>query len=278
MIIRHINPSTIAPTGTNVPEFQSWVIESDRLRNINDSDLVAADLEVDVSPSTNPLLFDPTNNTVVEGQAEVFIGKSTPTASWSETTADTGSHIDLTVMTSSNPLFADYQPHNSNVFSFVDNFSYTTSSGATAYLTQASCDYQVIGWHADPDQDPFTTDPSVTAPPQANRLSDLQMALKYGGSASAMAWLSSNASTRVLCHATMYDVAYNATSVPTNVMANNAGQSLQQKQSIAVGVTPLDVRPELCICVSKLKTATLPPSDFCHLASDRTRNLADNPL
>ena len=241
LIIRHITQSSVTPTGTNIPEFQSWVIESDRLRNINDADLQTADLEVDVSPTTNPLLFDPTNTTVVEGQAEAFVGKCTPTTTWSEATAAAGSHINLNVMTSSNPLFADYQPHNSNVFSFIDNFNYTTSGGATAYLTKAICDYEVIGWHSDANQDPFTTDPSVTAPPHVNRLSDCQMAMKDGGSASAIAWLNSTTGTRVLCHATMYDVAYDAGNSPVNVQANTAGQILQQKQSIAVGVTPLDV-------------------------------------
>ena len=232
----------MVPSGVNVPQFQSWIVESDRLRNINDSDMQSVDLEVDVSPSTNPLLFDPKNGTVVEGQAEAFIGKSTPTASWTEAAASSGQHINLSVMTSSNPLFADYQPHNSNVFSFVDNFSYTTSSGATAYLSQASCDYQVIGWHASADQDPFTTDPTVLAPHQADRLNDLQMALKSGGTASAVAWLNSSTATRVLCHATMYDVIYNAKTAPSTVKADAAGQLLQQTQSIAVGVTPLDVR------------------------------------
>ena len=232
----------MVPSGVNIPQFQSWVIESDRLRNINDSDMQSVDLEVDVSPSTNPLLFDPSNGTVVEGQAEAFIGKSTPTVSWTEASASSGQHISLTVMTSSNPLFAGYQPHNSNVFSFVDNFDYTTSTGATAYLSQASCDYQVIGWHASADQDPFTTNPSVPAPVQASRINDLQMALKSGGTASAVAWLNSNTATRVLCHATMYDVTYNAAKVPSTVKADAAGQLLQQKQSIAVGVTPLDVR------------------------------------
>lgn len=238
MVIRHINTNTVAPAGAKIPEFQSWVIESDRLWNINDPDLKTADLEVDVSPSTNPLLFDPSNGTVVEGQAEAFIGKCTPISTWSE---GTGNHINLNVMTSSNPLFADYQPHNSNVFSFLDNFSYTSSGGATAYLTKASCDYQVIGWHSDANQDPFTTDQRVTAPPHVNRLNDCQMALKSADSDTAIAWLGSSNPTRVLCHATMYDVAYDAASVPPNVKANTAGQLLQQKQSIAVGVTPLDV-------------------------------------
>ena len=195
---------------------------------------------MDVSPSTNPLLFDPANGTVVEGQAEAFIGKCTPTASWTEAAASAGSHIDLNVMTSSNPLFADYQPHNSNVFSFLDNFSYT-SGNTTAYLTKASCDYHVIGWHSDANDDPFTTDPKVTAPPQASRLKDCQMALKSGGSDSAIAWLNANNPTRALCHASMYDVMYDLGSTPNNVKANTAGQLLQQTQSIAVGVTPLDV-------------------------------------
>ncbi|KAL8832472.1 MAG: hypothetical protein Q9191_000242 [Dirinaria sp. TL-2023a] len=263
LVIRHINAASIAPAGTKIPEFQSWVIESDRLRNINDDDLTGADLEVDVSPSTNPVLLDPSSGTVVEGQAEAFIGQCTPAASWSESAASAGSHIDLTVMTSSNPLFADYQPHNSNVFSFVDNFSYTTASGSTGYLTKAICDYQVIGWHSSSDHDPFTTDPRVSSPPQANRLQDCQLALKNGDSASAIAWLNSNAATRVLCHATMYDVAYDVGSVPPTVLANTAGQLLQQSQSIAVGVTPLDT----CIPAAPILFLCLPTPEEQHIVN-----------
>ncbi|KAL8672154.1 MAG: hypothetical protein Q9168_003377 [Polycauliona sp. 1 TL-2023] len=246
LIIRHINQGSVVPANTSVPEFQSWVVESDSLRNINDKDLQAADLEVDVSPSTNPLLFNPTDNSVVEGQAEAFVGKCTSTDAWNEEDASKGKHINLTVMTSSNPLFADYQPHNNNVFSFLDNFSYTTSGGSKAYLSKALCDYFVVGWHSRDSDDPFTTDASVPAPAHSSRLSDCQMALKNGGSASAIAWLNANTATRVLCHATMYDVAYDTAKVPDRVQADIAGQLLQSKQSIAVGVSPLDALMAYC--------------------------------
>jgi len=53
----------------------------------------------------------------------------------------------LNLFTSSNQLFADYQPHNSNVFSIVDRFEITNEHGVeVGVLTQAKASYFVIGW------------------------------------------------------------------------------------------------------------------------------------
>lgn len=219
-------------------------MESDRLRNINDADLADKDLEVDVTPSINPGGLDPTVATVIQEQAEVFIGKSTVADQWDPKEADAAARVDLTVLTSSNPLFPDYQPHNSNVFSILDNFSYKGSTGGHAsdlYLDSATCDYFVVGWHSSADHDPFTTAPILPTPLNDDRLGSCQMQLKDNSTDSAKDWRNTKTPTRILCHAAMYDVKYVRGDVPGTVLADEAGLQLKEKQSIAVGVTPLDV-------------------------------------
>lgn len=45
---------------------------------------------------------------------------------------------------SGNPLLADYQPHNANIFSILDNFAYQDGE-TTEYLVRAQADYSIIG-------------------------------------------------------------------------------------------------------------------------------------
>ncbi|KAK0721739.1 hypothetical protein B0T26DRAFT_700168 [Lasiosphaeria miniovina] len=55
-----------------------------------------------------------------------------------------------------NPLLADYQVHNTNIFSIVDNFEFKRN-GQTTYVDAAEADYSVIGWHSRDDDDPMTS-------------------------------------------------------------------------------------------------------------------------
>ena len=162
------------------------------------------------------------------------------------------------MLASSNPLFADYQAHNANVLSFVDNFKYTDKNGNTQYLTTAKCDYFVIGWHSNSDHDPLTTDPDTlkamlasTDPKLANycnadRLDQCDMRLKDKSDQAAKDWLLSRSACRTLCHSTMYDVEYNKASLPTNIQAEAAGKQFSLAQPIAIGASPLDVSAHAC--------------------------------
>jgi len=51
----------------------------------------------------------------------------------------------LTHAASANPLLPDYQIHNPNIFSLVDNFAYQENS-QTKYLDEAKADYCIIGY------------------------------------------------------------------------------------------------------------------------------------
>ena len=138
-----------------------------------------------------------------------------------------------------------------NVFTILDNFKYKDSNGKDAFLDSASADYHVVGWHSEDDADPFTTYTDKTntkIPKNADRLTDCSMTMKDATSGTAPAWLQQQASGRVLCHASMYDVQYNRdkTKQPQHIPAAAAGQKLATAQPIAVGTTPMDALLAFC--------------------------------
>lgn len=260
IVIRRLDMNTISPKGVKIPPVQAWLIESDRMRNINDADLASSDLEVDVVPFVN--LESTAGDSVIDGQAEVFIGSKTLIYPTVGKTASTPAYINLDVLTSANPLFADYQPHNGNVFSMLDNFAYDQNGGC---LTEARADYQVIGWHSDQGDDPFSTDSTISIPPShMSRLQALEMRLKapvisnpdkassntvpwiespdFGST-----WLSDNAQTRLLTHGTMYGVHWKGgpTGRPGTCLADAAAANFK-KQPISIGATPLDALYAYC--------------------------------
>ncbi|KAG7126732.1 Inositol-1 like protein [Verticillium longisporum] len=161
LVIRHISDSSsIMPPEArgSVKEFTAWVVESDRLRTLEELG-PEEDLQVDVSP----FISAADGGVSVADQAEVFIGKKEPIESWSEpldapppppppSKKKKPQFIEnFSLLASSNQLFADYQPHNSNVFSIVDNFEYTKDN----FLVAAKASYYVIGWHSVPGDDLF---------------------------------------------------------------------------------------------------------------------------
>jgi hypothetical protein len=123
LVVRRLKPGSYFPADAPIPEFQGWIVESDRVFMIDEID-EGADLEIDVSPFVES--GDPDAPDAVKKQAEVFIGRKTDAVKWAQETTS-GNHLKLTIMSSSNPLFADYTPHNANVFSMCDNLSFGNS-------------------------------------------------------------------------------------------------------------------------------------------------------
>ncbi|KAK1139553.1 hypothetical protein N8T08_000693, partial [Aspergillus melleus] len=166
----------------------------------------------------------------VAEQAEIFIGRKTRLSEWrravpAKTTIPGG----LNLQGSGNPLFADFQLHNSNVFSIVDNF-----------------DYYVIGWHKDAASDPLNVVEDERS--RLERLQSIFMTLEHGGKQSdqhddkVRQWLESTESTRLVCHGAMYNVDWDESRKPTAVPADKFAQRLRNPQipTVAVGTTPLD--------------------------------------
>jgi hypothetical protein len=142
--------------------------------------------------------------------------------------------VSLTINSSSNPFFADQTSANSNVFSILDNFAYGSAS-QPSYLTQATADYCVIGWHSNGANDPFTGDPRELQ----DKLPDLFMSVANTSDPR----LALTADTKSLYHGSMYAVTFDQANRPTTVLADNFGKNFYEgakMEPVSVGATPLD--------------------------------------
>lgn len=221
LVIRHLHRAGMEPAEASIPELEAWVIESDKPNDINNLG-AEVDLEVDVSPF---IRTGGPGDVNIAQQAEVFIGGKTVAKDWKED-EKADERQPLTVLTSSNPLFADYQPHNSNVFSMLDRFEYGPDK---KQLTKGTASYYVLGWHSSRTSDILNT-PLLAS--LKDRLRDHNMTLTgpYDEKTSA----------RVLCHGAMYHVEWDAEKKPGIVLADRHSQNLNGPAPVAVGTTVLD--------------------------------------
>lgn len=251
-IIRDFTPDPAKPNSK--PDLvTAWVVESDKLRKIDELD-ASIDIETDVSPFV-AYSNDTSNGDLLNNQAENYIGQKVELSKWTEPTlpgTDLKDRVPLTVMNSSNPLFADYAVHNPNVFSTKDNFQYgTDQNGNPLYLATATCDYVVVGWHSDIKWDPLGTvkDPDApldlrsrveklfcTAPVNSDGLDDK----KTKDTVTSLGNKSGDI-TRLICHAARYSVVFNADKpdTPADKYAANFTDDVDM-EPIAVGTSPLD--------------------------------------
>jgi hypothetical protein len=81
LVVRRLTSS--APAGNGLPEYQAWVVESDRVSRIDDLG-PGVDLEVDVAPFV--LSGDPTTLGQAQLQSEIFLGMKFPAQGWTENT------------------------------------------------------------------------------------------------------------------------------------------------------------------------------------------------
>lgn len=264
LVIRHIaDDSTIQPASARplIPKFAAWVVDSDYLWKL---DQIPAwmDLQTDVSPFISAA--GGTSVGLAE-EAEVFIGRKTPLQGWTDPRKDPNAkRVDrFNLVASSNQLFADYQPHCSNVFSIVDNFEYGTDPKEPKYLTAAEASYYVIGWHADESQDLFFGDqlfnaagggekekPKPEPIKRQQRLDTLKLRIKLDEGLEESKrrkaeevfkdWLQDKGTTRMLCHGAMYNVRWDSGVKPKNVPADTLSKHLNETLPVSVGTTPMD--------------------------------------
>ncbi|KAK4136040.1 hypothetical protein BT67DRAFT_440173 [Trichocladium antarcticum] len=238
IVVRKLDLDSVSPESAKAQfnEYQAWVLESDYLWKLEDIP-ASYDLEVDVSPFVVGVAEGQDADLVQ--QAEVFIGRKTPLESWSpDTPAD--QYVDsLTLLRSNNQLFADFQLHNSNVFSILDNFEYDGPE-SKLYLNQASASYYLIGWHKDGPTDPLYDKSGKFTREQ--RLDGLFMDLVDSGIPDVTkAWLESSDPARLCLHGAIYDVHWDHGFKPRSPADDYAARiQNQQVPSIAVGTTPMD--------------------------------------
>ncbi|KAK2007340.1 hypothetical protein LZ32DRAFT_593960 [Colletotrichum eremochloae] len=291
LVVRHIHDlNSVEPAAarSKLQAVSAWVVESDRCRTLDgernpiDDTLKepwnilqdSLDLQVDVSPFVSAS-DSADEGDVLQKQAEIFIGDKAPASKWKETQPRDGrkdkkkSRVDLRLLDSSNELFPDYQPHNSNVFSILDNFEYDQVVVGTdkkpLYAERVSASYTVIGWYSKPKSDIVQPrilrreerkpgDPADKKQTRAQRLAELDMDFKGFHPRPAQfddivpleiaEWLDENLPRQLctlsLCHGAMYDVRWDSKSTPAHVLADRYAALLNQTLPLAIGSTPMD--------------------------------------
>lgn len=229
LVIRKLDLETVRPQAAkpSLNEYEAWVIESDYLWQLDDIP-ADYDLQVDVSPFVAGASKGEVD---VEAQTEVFIGRKTRLEEWKNDPNPDAPNISL--LSSGNQLFADFQLHNSNVFSMLDNFQY--GDKPNQYLSAADASYYVIGWHGKDTADPLWMPEDRRL--RSERLRALFMTLEGGD-----AWCNSEDPSRLLCHGAMYGVEWDNNRKPRNVPADKFAACLQSTTvpAVSVGTTPLD--------------------------------------
>jgi hypothetical protein len=255
LVVRRLTHQ-VSEDGIKLPDFQTWIVESNRVRKIQEIDDFV-DIEVEVSPFTRGN-NDPTNSdwkNVLENQAENFIGKRNEYSGWNSmgprwTEEETGAagnldFLDLTVLGASNPVFPDYVPHNGSVFSIIDNFKYRTKDGSTKYLTEATADYFVMGWCSLAKNDLLNP---AQPPLFQTTLDSLKLALLVPENTPTKkkdhiaSMLGAKQGTRSVFHGAMYGVVFKwGTKPPSKAekMAAKFGPDFPL-EPLSAGVTPLD--------------------------------------
>ena len=208
------------------------------------------DTQIDVSPYVSR---EEQGKTPRHGRD--FIGYKTSAWGWTEDA--NAKRIDLSIVSSSNQLFADYQPHNGNVFSICDNFSYKVGE-ETRYLESCDASYLIYGWHSDGQKDPFYVPPTenTTLPELFHRnhihlIEDESFTLKTLSATASSGSLSgegitepsdtSNGSGTLLWGA-IHNVKWSVKNKPLVTPANEAAALFKNpcQLPIAVGTGPLD--------------------------------------
>ncbi|KAF5983339.1 hypothetical protein FBULB1_3842 [Fusarium bulbicola] len=241
LVWRRIHEDSIQPKVAvgKIKKYELFIIESNLCRNISELG-PEIDIEVDVSPFVDA-------EKPPEGQEDMFLGNKisvyadgaqTPNAEEGEKKS-----VPLSIFNSSNPLFADFQPHNSNVFSMVDTFSYQhdldNGKTETRTLTEANADYFVLGWVHDAKLDIF----SAKSKTHGEILKELGLELADGDAANAQDWLKlsdkNNDMTRAICHASIYGATWRKETAPEN-KAHELASFFTEQMPVSLGYSPLD--------------------------------------
>lgn len=245
IVIRKLELDSIQPSSAKDAfkdrEYEAWVVESDYVWSLEDIP-IQADLQTDVAPF---VLGHAGTDVNINEQAEVFIGRKTPLAEWTENQDPSVDPPDISLLRSGNQLFADFQMHNANVFSILDNFEYGDSK-EPSYLDYAKASYYVLGWHWKATVDPlWKSGANVT---HGESLQSLFMTLKGTDEANPDPWKDLKSQIRILCHSCMYDVTWDHENKPKSVPADGFNDRLrdQKQAAVAVGTTPMDALLAYC--------------------------------
>jgi len=255
LVVRRLRPGSFQPADAvssgRMKWLEAWVVESNRVRNITEFG-PDVDIELECAPF---VVGDASAN--LDAQAEIFIGAKKRLDDFTEQRpAQSAAFVPLNVAGAANPMFADFTPHNSNVFSVLDNFTYR-ENGEVRYLKQAAADYYVLGWHSLPDEDGLR---NLSGSKLADAFASGLLELKNGEDPFNFS------SSRAVCHGAVYGAQFNSSGMAgISVPAHDAARKLADPQShpVTVGTTPLDA--VLAYIRSHAGTATEAEEDILHL-------------
>ncbi|KAF5539409.1 hypothetical protein FMEXI_8898 [Fusarium mexicanum] len=220
LVFRYVaasEPTTVAP-----PALEIFFVESSTVRKLKDVLATGEDIEMGTSP-----FLDPTHP--AEDQLRTVLGKVsslTTNASDQTDSIQTECYSPLTVLGTGNPLFADYMPHNTGVFTIHDDLTWGGQAAGT--IQSATVSYAVYGFSSQdipkPSSEPVT-------PPSSNT--------KSTGTTAPATATDPSLPIRV-CWGTLYSVEYQKSASPTPTKAVGMAQDFKAKTPLAVGSDIMD--------------------------------------
>ncbi|KAK4083812.1 uncharacterized protein Triagg1_1474 [Trichoderma aggressivum f. europaeum] len=231
LVFRIVQPES----DPNGQQSEVFVIESDRIRNVNDGDLRLS--HVDIDNLTSPFIH---KGLSTDKQYEAVLGLKSRLKDYNP--PDNARHRQpFTILDWGNELFADYQPHNSSVFSMFDDLG---------GIGDANITYYVVGFHHKIKQDSFTIDEPDNSirPTYQDLLTAGHMELDksmFQGDVTRDTFLANKAdfSTRAICHGALRDVKFRrggGGNSPLIQPAIKLQQDILKSHPIAVGANIMD--------------------------------------
>ncbi|KAF5555347.1 hypothetical protein FMEXI_1518 [Fusarium mexicanum] len=182
------------------PALAAFIVESNRIRHFGGHFDPSTDDTFDVETEASPFIDQKVS---VEKQVDVFMGMRRKfDDDWNDPDPNGIYHSPLTLLDSANPLFADFQHHNSNVFSIHDDVSWKDSAGKTIQPASATISYAVFGYHS--------------------------------------TFHSQHDERRSITHGAMYNVKWTRNAPPKESEAVNIARNVSNKQPIAMGSDSLE--------------------------------------
>ncbi|KAI1011925.1 hypothetical protein LB503_004828 [Fusarium chuoi] len=208
LIFRHIEESK-----PDTSALEIFLVESNKVRTVSDILDKGGDPQLVSSPFID-------RKASVEEQITTVLGQvSRLSQDWDGIEEDSEHyHSPLTVLGSGNPLFADFIPHNSAVFSFHDDL--TKQGGEPGSIESAKINYSVYGFFAKDALELASDSPSKPSTPVS------------------------------VCWGSLYSVHIQRDAAPSKVKAAEKAKLFADTQPLAVGNDVMDA------CVALLKGST----------------------
>lgn len=254
-----------------VIEHEAFILESDRIRNINDPDIYNPNDQLNVDIENLASAFIANSDVPLDVQHRVYLGLKSKLKDY-QPNPSAPRRSPFTLLESSNQFFADFQPHNISVFSLHDDLGGSDSLP----MDPATVSYLVFGLHAEKKNDPLSLPEAANlpnCPTNAKLLKACSLTLNPSvavGEPTVAAFLSAKASetTRTICHGSLNNVRVSRKQSPELIIPSIILQStIQNTHPIAIGTNTLDA------LVAYLHVGAAPASDSQMAAHTMLANL-----